>query len=153
MFRKPEIQTPLTRWMLNCMPRKKKSSHQKTASDVRRVLDVMSRSDAAGCFAQTFDAAIREQSTTASAPADTTFGKTTVSPESFESLGDRTVAYRVTVPVTTKGVSVSVYIDLILVQKGRVGITLTALDTITPVAADQSASMLGKVLSRIPTTT
>ena len=29
----------------------------------------------------------------------------------------------------------------------------TALDTITPVAADRSASMLGKVLSRIPTTT
>ena len=125
----------------------------KTADDVRQALDVMSRSDAADCFSQTFDAAIREQTTTGTAPADTTFGKTTVSPESFESLGDRTVAYRVTVPVTTKGVNVSIYIDFIVVQKGRVGITLTALDTLTPMNADASASLLGKVLSRIPAAT
>jgi hypothetical protein len=114
-------------------------------------LDCRARLSAHGSI---FDAAIREQSTTGTAPADTTtFGKTTVSPESFESLGDRTVAYRVTVPVTTKGVNVSIYIDFIVVQKGRVGITLTALDTLTPVAADASASLLGKVLSRIPAAT
>lgn len=117
----------------------------KSRADVTKALDVLASADIGTCFSRYLDTVLKE-----SATSDAKIGKASVSPESFDSLGDRTVALRATVPVTTKGLNVNVYADIVVVQKGRVAILLTAEDTFTPFPTDMSATLIGKVLARMP---
>jgi len=100
-------------------------------------------------LAGALETAIKDQSSSAALPKGAKFGKVSVNPESFASLGTRTVAYRISVPVTAQGLNVGVYVDLILVQQGRIGILLTAEDTFAPFPTDISASLIQKMLSRV----
>jgi hypothetical protein len=114
-------------------------------SDVAMVLDLLSGANTGACFAGYLDTVLKS-----AASSDAKIGKSSVAPESFDALGDRTVALRATVPVSTKGLNVNVYADIVVVQKGRVGILLTAEDTLNPFPTGMSASLIRKVLARIP---
>jgi hypothetical protein len=125
----------------------------RSARVIAKVLDVISGPGAPKCVAAAFGTAISEGLKSSSAdtlPAGTKIGTVSVSPESFAALGDRTVAFQASIPVSIKGSSGTVYVDIIIVQQGRAGLILTAEDTLTPFPVDVSASLLRKVLARLP---
>jgi hypothetical protein len=124
-----------------------------STGDVTKVMDILSGANASTCFTEAVNTALAEglKSTSSTLPKGTTIGNATVSPESFNSLGDRTVAYQASVPVTTdQGFNANVYVDLIFVQQGRAAVLLSAEDTLTPFPPDTSASLIRKVLARLP---
>jgi hypothetical protein len=117
----------------------------KTASDVASAVDVIASPDVPTCLAQYLDAVLGRN-----APSGMQFGQSSVDPESFNALGDRTVAYRITVPVSSKGQRGNVYVDFIVVQKGRVGVIFQAVETLSPFPTDMSAALIRKMLARVP---
>lgn len=58
-------------------------------------------------------------------PEGVTVGKPKVGQTSFPTIGDRTLAYRVTVPMQAKGLSIEVYVDLIMAAEGRATAQMT----------------------------
>jgi hypothetical protein len=66
-------------------------------------------------------------------PAGLTFGRATVTGLSFPRYGDQSVAYRAVIPVSYMGVNVSIYLDFMVVRKGRAHTALSFQATATPV--------------------
>ena len=125
----------------------------RSVRDMTKALDLISGPNAPACFAAAFNTELTDRlnsSTGDKPPEGTKIGTVTVSPESFEALGDRTVAFRATIPVSTKAIDTAVYVDFIVVQQGRAGIILSAEDTYAPFPIEISASLLRKVLARLP---
>lgn len=112
----------------------------------------MSGPDAPKCFTDAFNIGIQEnlKSSSDTLPEDTTIGTASVSPLSFNTLEDRTVAYRAEIPVSAKGFDTALYLDLIFVQQGRVAVILSGQDTITPFPTDMSEELVRRVLARLP---
>ncbi len=123
-----------------------------TASEIGKAFDVLSGPNAPKCFTDAFNAGIQEnlKSSSTTLPNGTTIGSASVNPLSFNALGDRTIAYRASIPVSAKGFDTAVYLDFILVQHGRFAVVLSGEDTITPFPTDMSESLIRKVLARLP---
>jgi hypothetical protein len=122
------------------------------AQQVAAVMDVLAQSNAPDCLRAAFEKGFQEnlKASGTTLPKGTTIGKLSVSPESFGSLGDRMVAYRVEVPVQANGVNVSVFADFVFVQRGRAFVVLEAADEVTPFPTSMSESLVRKVLTRLP---
>ncbi len=54
-----------------------------------------------------------------SVPSGVSVGQTTVDQMSFPTLGDQTIAYRVTVPVSAASLNIDAYVDGVWIRKGR----------------------------------
>jgi hypothetical protein len=85
-------------------------------------------------------------------PAGTTFGTPTVAPMSFPTFGDESVAYRVTIPVNTKSLTVSFYLDTVTARKGRAGAGLDFEGVGTPFPSDQEEHYTTLVVDRMANT-
>jgi hypothetical protein len=124
-----------------------------SAGELTNALDLLSGANAPGCLTAALNTALADRLNSDSAdqlPDGTKFGTISVNPESFEALGDRTVALRASIPFSVTDVDGTVYIDFIVVQKGRAGVILSAQDVLSPFSTDLSASLLRKVLARLP---
>jgi hypothetical protein len=82
------------------------------------------------CFSSTFNSFVKYEAAHPSNPSDTlpphvTFGQASVAPMSFPALGDDSIAYRATLPLTYQGFNIDFYADLIAVQKGRAVASMT----------------------------
>jgi hypothetical protein len=66
----------------------------------------------------------------------------------FDTIGNRTVAYRVTVPVSAGGQSASVDIDFVVAQVGRVAMFFDGTSVGAPFPSDMSAMLLRKMVDR-----
>jgi hypothetical protein len=76
------------------------------------------------CFADAMQQTIDAMVTTASDPsesfpADTELGKVTVEPLEVPAVGDEIAGYRITVPLTTQGISFEIILDAILIRSGE----------------------------------
>ena len=64
-------------------------------------------------------------------PSDVTIGEGDSRESKISTIGDGTVAYRVTIPITAAGTDVNFYADFVLIAKGRAGISSTSKHRIT----------------------
>jgi hypothetical protein len=98
---------------------------------------VLQESQFPSCFGSALDALIafeirHPDKTSASVPTGLTFGTSKVARTPFPSYGDRSIAYRLTLPVSDSGTTVDSYFDFVAVQQGRVAITLLCVGLGTP---------------------
>lgn len=68
---------------------------------------------------------------------------------SFQSYGDQSVAYRVTVPFSYKGLSPDAYFDIVALQKGRSLAGLFFESTVTPFDSSMEEQLTGIVVGRL----
>jgi hypothetical protein len=95
-----------------------------SVSQARKQFAVVQSQSFPSCFESAINTLITSEIQHPSNPSDTlpqgaSVGKTTVQPMSFPTIGDQSVAYRVTIPITYGGMSVDGQIDIVASQKGR----------------------------------
>lgn len=81
---------------------------------------------------------------------DVEVGEITFNEMSFEDVGDDSLAFRLTVPVSDEAFEVELFIDYVLVMKGRVGITTTFQSTFSPFDQDEALRLAELVVDRVP---
>lgn len=98
------------------------------------------------------DEILHPNNTSGTLPQGAKVGSPTVRQMSFPSLGDRSIAYRVTVPITLNTLTIDGYIDFIAIQKGRVAVGLSLVGTGTPFDTTQAEHLANVVLGRVSDT-
>jgi len=68
-------------------------------------------------------------------------------------IGDRTLVFRITVPIQTRGLSINAYVDLVLASKGRAGAQLTFESVLQPMDAADEQRYTKLVVDRLTRTT
>jgi hypothetical protein len=118
-----------------------------TASAIQEPFAIFTRPEMVGCLQQAMTAELdytfSHDIDGSPPPSDVTIGKATVEKEDFPTIGDGTVAYRVTVPITAAGTDVNVYADFVLIAKGRAGISvdITSIGSPFPIETTQELAM------------
>jgi len=85
-----------------------------------------------------------------SLPAGTTVGNTSVVRLPFSTMGDRSVAYRLTITFQNHGASVTENIDFLVAVKGRVGVQVALFSTTaSPFAASDEEGYMTLILGRL----
>ena len=100
------------------------------------------------CLANLFDAAIKQEVAT-SGSNGATFGKVTVDNFAVNTVPDRGVGFRITLPITAQGTTEIFYIDLIAVQRGRAEITVSSQSVGTPPDRDTAIALAKKMSDRL----
>ncbi len=85
-------------------------------------------------------------------PSDAKLGTATVSPMSFPQTGDKSVAYQVKVPVSYKGLDVTIYLDEIVSIKGRAQVAMSFEGVLNPFPSPQEQHYTGLVVGRLTNT-
>ncbi len=81
---------------------------------------------------------------------DVEIGEITFNELSFEDLGDDSIAFRLTVPLSSEGVDVDLYVDYVIARKGRVAVTNSFQTTFTPFDEAVALELTEIVVDRIP---
>ncbi len=131
--------------------------YETSAAKARSDFAVLQSPRLPGCMSQALDRYFRDQIQHPSNPSDTLpagvgLGQVTVAPLSFPQTADGTVAYRVTVPITGGGISISVYADLVATLKGRAGAMLFLSGTGTPMDPTLERNLTNAVVGRMANT-
>jgi hypothetical protein len=85
-------------------------------------------------------------------PPGVTVGTPTVEPLSMPAIGDQTVAYRLTVPITSDVISVTAYVDIIVAIKGRAAVEMTFESLATPFPVEDAQHYMELVVGRLTDT-
>jgi hypothetical protein len=85
-------------------------------------------------------------------PAGLTLGTPEVAQMSFPTFGDKTIAYRVTVPIQYGPVTVNAYIDTVFAIKGRAGVQMAFQGLDTPFPVDDEQHYTETVVGRLTDT-
>jgi len=112
---------------------------------ITRGMNLIAGSGVASCLAEGLDTVYARD---VKLPTGTRVGKVVVRRESYPATGDRTIAYQVEVPVSVGNRSVNVYVDVIVVQQGRIDIILTDTDVYAPLPIETSRALLRRMLAR-----
>jgi hypothetical protein len=127
-----------------------------TATEAISQFAAFEQPQAPNCLTQAVSAviqsALKHPTTGSTLPQGVKIGQASVNALSFPNFGDKTVAFRMTVPVQASGLNVSVYVDIVLLLKGRAGSTLTFEDTLSPFPTDQAEQLTQIVAGRLPST-
>jgi hypothetical protein len=81
--------------------------------------------------------------------AGISIGTPTAAQMSFPSFGAQSIAFRITVPITAKGLNVNVYLDAVAVRKGRAYTLLTFQRSSTPVSSSMEESLTALTVRRL----
>jgi hypothetical protein len=133
------------------------TGYRATDADQIKSYAIFSSPKAPDCLSKAFTTIINEEINHPSNPADTlpqgvTLGAATVSPMSFPTFGDRSIALRTQIPVSYQGLNLSYCLDLIFSIKGRADVGMQFLSTVTPFPADQEEHYTGLIVSRLTDT-
>lgn len=82
-------------------------------------------------------------------PAGLSFGKSTVAQMSFPPFGNRSIAYRLTLPFSFNGLNIDGYFDIVVVQQGRVAITLQFFGISSPFDSAMEQRLMTLTLNRV----
>jgi hypothetical protein len=89
-----------------------------SSGDASRALEILQGDAAPGCYAEAIKAeTARNLAVSDDVPENVEVGEPTFNRISFESLGDESVAFRTTIPVSVEAVDVALYIDFVLVPR------------------------------------
>ncbi len=117
-----------------------------TKKDVDTGYEQMAQSQAPACIGQLFDGAFKSA---AGSQPGVTFGKVKVTRTSLTGIGDRGFIFSATIPVTAASQSLTFYFDILLVQRDRAGVTVSAFQTNTPLDHDTELRLVRTVVDRI----
>lgn len=125
-----------------------------TVDQARERLAVFERPEMRECLNATVSEAIR-RGTEAPDPEDeppdgAVLGAVTTERVPFPTVGDGTVAYRVTMPVEVAGEQAPVYADLVVAIRGRGGVRLSFLSLGAPFPADVAEKLARTAVDRLP---
>ena len=85
-----------------------------------------------------------------SPPKGMTFGSATLSQLSFAHFGDRSIAYRIALPMQYDGMSLDFDADLVIVESNRALVEMSFQDVGSPVASSDEEYYTGLVIGRLP---
>lgn len=125
-----------------------------TAAKAQELFAIFERPETPGCLSdaasKSIEDSLKSPEPGEEVPAGVTVGKVSINRASFPAMGERTVAYRMTVPVRLGGLSLSVYSDLVLVLRGRGAALLSFFDFGSPFPTDQAQKFTKTVVDRLP---
>lgn len=129
-------------------------SYTPSIEAAEQAVELLRDEDLPSCFAQALKTAITDALLNPpegeAPPDDLEVGEPTFNPISFGDLGDETVAYRATIPLSASGIDVDVYFDIVAVRVGRVGIEAQFQSTFSPFSTDEAERLVGIMIDRIP---
>jgi hypothetical protein len=76
-------------------------------------------------------------------------GDVSVNELSFAKVGDDRIAFRVTVPIASKEVNVSLYFDVVSVRVGRIGVSMFFQSTLSPFDVDEAETLVTSALAKV----
>jgi len=131
--------------------------YQVSAARVQTMMGVVQGSKFPPCMTSALRGLVNSEIQHPSNPSDTlpagaTIGTVTFAPMSFPSYGDRSSAFRVTIPISFNGLTLSGYFDLIVVQKARAVISLQFFGNESPFDASMEQQLTGAVVGRVAST-
>jgi hypothetical protein len=121
----------------------------KAKSTIDKGVKTMQAANVSDCLGKLFDTAIKAEVQKDPNAGTATFGTVTVAPLTVSGVGDRALAFRGTIPVSAAGQSTVFYFDVLLVQRGRAGITLSAFRTGTPPDQALETQLASKMVGRL----
>lgn len=122
-----------------------------SADEARKDFAVLTRATTSACIQRAIkDVLTKQAASDPSAPADLKIGEPAVEPLPSNGLGDESGGFRLSVPISTQGVSVTVYFDLVATRVGRIEITTTFLSTGEPPVAADEQRLTEVVVDRAP---
>lgn len=121
-----------------------------SVEDASRPFDILAADDAPECYAQAAQDAIELNTEREGLPEGVEFGEPTFSRLSYATLGDESLAFRITLPVAARGLDVDLYLDFVVARVGRIGITTTFQSVITPFDEDEAAALVQRSIDRAP---
>src|SRR5262245_15586296 len=90
-----------------------------TVDKAKSEFAIFSQAGAADCFAKAFTNAITRAAQSGGPTPGVTFGQVTATPVPLSGLGDEAVHYRITLPVSGRGQTITVTADLVIARRGR----------------------------------
>ena len=125
-----------------------------TSAKAQELFAVFERPETPGCLSravsQSIETELKKPMPGQQARPEVTVGQVSVNRASFPTIGDRTVAFRLTVPVQALGRALNVYADMVVALRGRAGTMLTFTDVGTPFPTDQAQKLTKTVVDRLP---
>ncbi len=125
-----------------------------TSTKAQELFAIFERPETPGCLtkavSQSIETALKKPKPGQEIPAGVTVGQVSINRVSFPTIGDRTVAFRVTVPVRALGLALSVYADLVVALRGRAAALLSFTDFGSPFSTDQAQRFTKTVVDRLP---
>ncbi len=125
-----------------------------TPEDAIEALAVRRGPEALSCYEDTIGAQIEDAVANPpegeETPDNLELGDPTINEMSFGAFGDESIAFRVTIPLSADGFNVDLYIDVVNVRVGRVGVTTTFQSVLSPFDTEEAARLTGIVVDRVP---
>ena len=85
-------------------------------------------------------------------PLGLKLGSPMVAPLALPTLGNHSVAYRVTIPITGSVLSLGLYVDLVIAHKGRAIALLTFVGVLNPIDASMERQLSTLTVGRLADT-
>ncbi len=129
--------------------------YEPDTTQLNQVMTALQQPQARQCF-QTFvntavKSSIEHPSPGSTIPQGVTFGNPEVATVNLPGLNaDTAVDYRVSMPVSARGFTISVYLDLLFATRARAVTLLTYQDVSKPFPADRETRLANTVLNRLP---
>jgi len=128
-------------------------SIEATVAQIQTPFAVFTRPEMVGCLQKAMTAELNytfsHNINGSPPPSDVTIGQATVEKQSFPTIGDGTVAYSVTIPMTAAGTHLNVYAYFVLIAKGRAGISLDVESIGSPFAIETTQQLATTVAGRV----
>jgi hypothetical protein len=124
------------------------------ASQAQADMKALTGSRFPSCFTTAVNAILNYElnnpsSTGSTLPAGVSFGQASVAQMSFQSYGNQSIAYRVTVPFSYEGLNPDAYFDIVAVQEGRALAGLFFESTATPFDSSMEEQLTATVVGRL----
>jgi hypothetical protein len=130
--------------------------YRATSAEQKAAFNLYASPKTPGCLTTAVGALINDRikhpPTGSTLPPEVTVGQSTVNQMSFPPYGDQSIAYQVKIPVTASGLSISVYVDEIVVIKGRADVAMSFQGSPSPVPTDQEQHYTDLVVGRLTNT-
>jgi hypothetical protein len=128
--------------------------YETSPAEAQKQFDLFADPKAPGCMTTAFKEVMdyvltHPASSEDSVPEGVKVGTPQVGQMSFPKIGDRLIAYRVTLPITADEFTIKAYLDLIVAIKGRAGISMTFAGFNEPFPSDDAQHLMSLVVNRV----
>jgi hypothetical protein len=123
--------------------------YRATSAEQAAVFNLWASAKTPSCFATAASAAVTSGTTL---PAGVKLGQATVQTMSFPTYGDKTIGYRLKIPIDYSGQSLATYEDLVVVIKGRADVVMAFNSSTDPFPTDQEQHYTELVVGRLTNT-
>jgi hypothetical protein len=120
-----------------------------TTHEETQEMNVLSQSSASGCLSTYLNELLKMELSSDKSTKGVTVGHLTVGNVSFPTLGDQTVAFRASVPISGEGISISVYVDPIFMRLGNASVAMFYVSEGSPFDPAMEVSTARKAMKKL----